>query len=398
MLIPHLYSIGFAMEKNKLFLRLLGFYFLFTMAFVHATSTPLFTLEPITPTSIPVPSNGTAVVQYTVTNMSSKPHTLKMVPITGMAQVTNVGNCADSFALTSKQSCTLTLQVNGAQMSPHYKGGPIVCQQGPNGKPNPNQCYQPSAANVLNVTVATPSVPTLYVGTQNGVYYSIDDGTTWVGTNPPAGGSAISSVVALSTILYAGSINGTVYSSFNNGTTWSPIVSPAPGYAVNALYVSANYKLYIASANGSIFICSLNGKNCTTTTPPATGFAVNAIFVATNALYAASANGLVYYSNNNGVTWVAINGQPDGSAVSSVYVAANTLYVGTANEYVYTSTSLTGGGAWTPYAQTVYSLFVNAAGSVVYAGTQGGFIYSLISGNEVGFVTYGPINSLYQLG
>ena len=46
---------------------------------------------------------------------------------------------------------------------------------------------------------------------------------------------------------------------------------------------------------------------------------------------------------------------------------------------------------------TVYSLFVNADGSVIDAGTQGGFVYSLSTGDELGFVTYSPINSLFFL-
>lgn len=386
------------MKKNKLLSGLLCFYSLFTMVFAHATSAPLFALSPITPTMIPVSSNGTAIVQYTVTNMSSKTHTLMMIPIAGITQITNAGNCPNPFVLTAKQACTLTLQINGNQLSSDFTVGPKVCQQGPNGNPNPNQCYQPSAEHFINIAVAGPRAPTLYAGTQNGnVYYSINDGATWTATNPPAGGNAVNSVVAMSTLLYAGTANGTVYSSFNNGNTWSPIAFPAPGFAVNNLYVSENYKLYIASANGNLYICALNGTHCVPTSPPAAGFALNGVFTTVNGLYAASANGNIYYSNNNGLTWTAINGQPDGSAVQTVYVAANTLYVGTANEYVYTSASLTGGGTWTPYAQTVYSLFVNN-GSIVYAGTQGGYVFSLSSGNELGFITYSPINSIYLLG
>ncbi|CEG58519.1 WD40/YVTN/BNR-like repeat-containing protein [Legionella fallonii] len=391
------------MKKNKLPLGLLCFiYSLCSPMFVHATAKPLFAISPLTFTTIPVSSNGTAIVQYTVTNQSSRSHTLTMVSNTSaVTQITSPGNCPKIFTLPAQQACTLTLQVNGNQIHSPVSGGPKICQLGPDGKPSPLLCYQPSDKNILNITVTAPPVPTFYAGTQNGrVYYSINNGDTWSETNPPAGGSAVNGVTAINGILYTGNANGNVYYSINNGNTWSTVVTPAPGFAVNGLFVSANYalyiyKLYIASGNGKIFICTLNGTNCAPTNPPAAGFAVNGVFVATNGLYAASANGSVYYSNNNGISWTAINGQPDGSAVKTVYVADNILYIGTANEYVYTSTSLTGGGSWTPYAQSVYSLLVNSDGSIVDAGTQGGYVFSLLSGNEVGFITYSPINSLF---
>jgi hypothetical protein len=388
------------MNKNKPFSALVYFiYFLFTMMSAHATSEPLLTFLPLTPTKISISNNGNAVVQYIVTNQSAKTHTLMMMPIKGITQITSAGTCSNPFVLTSKKSCTLTLNVSGTQIPDHITGGPKICQQGPNGKPSPLQCYQPSVANILNITLKGPQIPTLYSGMQNGaIYYSITEGITWSLASPPAGGSAVNSVVATSTILFAGAVNGTVYSSFNNGTTWASIVTPAPGFAVNNVYVASNNKLYIASAKGTVFICALNGTNCVSTTAPVAGFAVNGVFATTNALYAASANGSVYYSNNNGRTWVAINGQPDSSAVKAVYVAGNTLYVSTANEYVYRSTSLTGGGTWIPYAQTVYSLFVNTNGSAVIAGTQGGYVFSLSTGNELGFITYSPINSVYLFG
>lgn len=384
------------MKKNKLLTGLLYLIFLLsTIAFAHAA--PLFTFSPLTPTTIQVSNNGTAIVQYIVTNMSFKTHTLVMVPINGITQITNPGDCPNPFVLGGKQSCVLTLQVSGSQLSASMIGGPQVCQQGANGGPSPFLCYRPSPINILNITLLNQSqIPTLYAGAQNGnLYYSIDNGLSWAATTLPAGGAAINGVTATSTLLYAGAASGNVYSSSNNGATWSLVTTPAPGFAVNGLYVSANNQLYIASANGAVFICALNGSNCQATTPPAIGFAVNGIFATTDALYAASANGNLYYSSNNGLSWTAINGQPDTSPVQTVYVAANTLYVGTADEYVYTSTSLTGGGTWTPYAQTAYSLFANTSGSTVIAGTQGGYLFSLSTGNELGFITYTPINSVF---
>jgi hypothetical protein len=380
------------MKKHTLFLGLL--YFIFSITnIVHATSSPLFTLTPLTPTTIQLLKNSTATVEYIVTNMSSKTHTLMIEPVTGITQVTGSGNCASAFTLTAKQSCTLTLLIEGSQLSGSIVAGPRVCQQGSNGKPSPLLCYQPSPSNILTIVLITPP-GILYTGTENGnVFYSIDDGATWITTAVPAGGIAINAVFATNTTLYAGTANGHVYSSVNNGNTWSLIVTPALGFEVNGLYISTN-KLYIASANSSVFICALDGTQCTSTNSPS-GSSLNGVFATANALYVASDDGYVYYSTNNGVSWSAINGQPDSSAVKSVYVAANTLYVDTADEYVYTSTSLTGGGTWSLYAQTVYSLFVNSNASQIFAGNQAGYVFSLSTGTQLGFVESTGINSVF---
>lgn len=114
--------------------------------------TPLWTLEPLTATAIAVPANGSAMVQYRLTNQSSKPHTLTMQPIRGVTQITSGLNvCNNPFVFRGKNSCILSLQINGSQLDRPVTDGPVVCQQG-----NLNQCYRPSAINILRITQAPP--------------------------------------------------------------------------------------------------------------------------------------------------------------------------------------------------------------------------------------------------
>ncbi|HFF3078666.1 TPA: IPT/TIG domain-containing protein [Legionella pneumophila] len=123
----------------------------FMMTTVFA-GTPLWTFEPLTATTVAVPANGTAMVQYRVTNQSSKPHTLSMQPIRGITQITTGLNvCGNPFVLRGKNSCILSLQINGSQLNGAVTDGPVVCQQG-----NMNQCYRPSSTNILRITQASP--------------------------------------------------------------------------------------------------------------------------------------------------------------------------------------------------------------------------------------------------
>ena len=118
-------------------------------ALLHAGS-PVWTFTPLTATSISMPANGTATIQYQVTNQSTKSHSLVMTPITGIAQsTTGAGICSNSFTLPSKgSSCTLSLQVNGSQLTHSITDGPIVCEQS-----STLQCYKPSPSNVLNINL-----------------------------------------------------------------------------------------------------------------------------------------------------------------------------------------------------------------------------------------------------
>lgn len=140
-------------RKKTLFLnRLLAFLWSGLMLATAFAGTPLWTFDPLTATTIAVPANSVAMVQYRVINQSSKPHTLTMQPIQGITQITTGLNlCGNPFVLRGKNSCILSLQINGSQLNGSITDGPVVCQQG-----NLNQCYRPSSVNILRITQAPP--------------------------------------------------------------------------------------------------------------------------------------------------------------------------------------------------------------------------------------------------
>lgn len=100
---------------------------------------------PLTETTITVPANSTATVQYQVSNQLIDPLTLAMQSIPGITQMTIGGTCPNPFVLGYQQSCTLSLNINGNALTGNVIGGPVVCGG------IPNECYQPSA-NSLNIT------------------------------------------------------------------------------------------------------------------------------------------------------------------------------------------------------------------------------------------------------
>lgn len=98
--------------------------------------------------------SGTTTVKYTITNQSKKSHQLVIVPITGISQTSS---CHVGPAGGENSVCTLTLTTTYHSLPEQgVSGGPVLCQANPDGTPNANQCYQPSQADRLSITVKRP--------------------------------------------------------------------------------------------------------------------------------------------------------------------------------------------------------------------------------------------------
>ena len=120
------------------------------VAATSSLATPLLVYSPATPTTPILEVSDTAIVSYVVTSQDYKTTSWTMTPILGIVQLTGAAEeCSSPFVLGLNQSCTLDLQLSAAQMNEVTQGGPIACQSG-----NPLSCYQPSAANQLEVTVS----------------------------------------------------------------------------------------------------------------------------------------------------------------------------------------------------------------------------------------------------
>ena len=123
-----------------------------------------FTPNPSFPPTASVSPTGTASVMYTVSNNSSKAHNLVLKPQTGVSQN---GPCVLGPKGSGSASCTLSLTISGSAVpASGLFGGPVLCQANLDGTPGSNQCYQPSKANSLAITIAQ-GAPILSASTAN---------------------------------------------------------------------------------------------------------------------------------------------------------------------------------------------------------------------------------------
>ena len=269
------------------------------------------------------------------------------------------------------------------------------------------------ANHTIEVTFTRRGV--IYTGTLSGsVYFSTDNGLTWFNTAVPSLGSGVNSVFSTPNTLYVGSADSKVYYSTSNGTLWNSTTSVPGGVSVNSVFVvtiNGVPTIYVGTQDGKVYY-SIDGNTWTVTTANPGSGAVNSIFITPlNTIYAASEDGNVYYSINNGTSWNKING-PTTAPVQNVFATNSQLYINTRQtssnstlppgtidfEYAYFSNSLTDlNPTWTLFSQITYTLFVNSDASLIHAGTQDGYVFSLTTGDELGFITYSPITSLFFL-
>lgn len=163
-----------------------GFLFLMCFANVLNAGIPVWTFTPQTATSVVVSPSTSATVTYLVTNQSKITHSLVLEPITGVTQNTSGNHCKSPFVLRNLESCTLALNITGADLASDINDGPVVCQQGGIGL----ECYRPSYPNRLQVsfqnvdsvlTVSTSSL--LLKASGNPRVVTITNGSTYSAYN-----------------------------------------------------------------------------------------------------------------------------------------------------------------------------------------------------------------------
>lgn len=231
-------------HSNNIFLkRILAFLCSVFMITAVFAGTPLWTFEPLTATTVAVPANGTAVVQYRVTNQSSKPHTLTMQAIRGIAQITTGLNvCGNPFVLSGKNSCILSLQINGSQLNGPVTDGPVVCQQG-----NLNQCYRPSSTNILRITRGPVPMATISVNPTTLLFAENSTGDVTVTNNagsPVAAENVVATIPGGSNISVQSTTCGASLAvgtsctiTFASGTQEGPTTIPIAGDNTNTVNV-----------------------------------------------------------------------------------------------------------------------------------------------------------------
>jgi photosystem II stability/assembly factor-like uncharacterized protein len=197
-------------------------------------------------------------------------------------------------------------------------------------------------------------------------------------SNGPYGGRALS-LVDHSGNVFVGTQNG-VFKSSDNGATWTMAGTALMKQHVYDL-VSKGSSLYAPTDGAGIFVTTDMGATWTTknTGLPA-GLKVFSMFDAGTMLYAGTSMG-VYKSSNNGSTWSAANSFSQFYVTRSWAMMGDSLYAGTYGKGLWrthdngaTWTQVQNGFPTNPSLIYVYDLYVS--GDSIYASTSMGLYLS----------------------
>jgi len=240
----------------------------------------------------------------------------------------------------------------------------------------------------------------VYAATSHGVFYSSDNGITWL-TNDANWEMNIFSLVHSGSVLFAGFSDG-VYKSTDNGYNWYLSINGLPvNPNVQAMVVKSSY--IFATAGNGIYVSTNMGSNWSSSSLglPQTG--MNSIISCNNRLFTSCFLG-VYSSTDNGFHWDSCGTIPSIAfpSITSMCADSNEIIIATSYNGVFKSIDY--GANWIscsngiPSSGNQYALLnciyannnycitaMNHAGAMVSSNSGGNWIFSArgTSGSEV---------------
>ena len=262
--------------RMKLLTKAAIIFLAFVMMSAAEAGIPVWTFTPLTPTTFPVSDTGVATVQYIVQNQSHKAKRLVLLPMPGIQQT---APCNLNPKGQAGDTCTLSLLITGSALPAEgITGGPNLCQANPNGSPDPNQCYQPSSANILRITKggALPSNATITV-TPNTLIIAENSTSTVTVTNPLSSPVAANNVTAVippgSSISIQGNtcgaslaVNTSCTITFSSNMAEGPTSIAIKGSNTNTANVIVTVTPVIISVNPSQLLFAVNSTGDVTVT------------------------------------------------------------------------------------------------------------------------------------
>jgi len=218
----------------------------------------------------------------------------------------------------------------------------------------------------------------LFAGTNlGGVYFSTDNGTNWTQVNFGLGNHNVHALAVIDTNLFAGTDDG-VFLSPSNGAYWIPVSTGLTNKSINSITV-IDTNLY-AGTNEGLFISSNSGTTWTLT--GLTGETVNALAVIDTILFAGTDTSGVLRSTDNGANWEIVSNPEMDKYVGTLVVSNTDLFVGTSYGLYLTPTN---GNYWIPVNtglanKAIHTLLVKDTD--LFVGTSGGMYHSTNNGTN----------------
>jgi len=226
----------------------------------------------------------------------------------------------------------------------------------------------------------------IYVGTLNtGVWYSDDDGDSWLQVNDGFGPMSIRELSSIGTTLVAGTKGG-VFRKRVDEEELTAINDDFIGHQVDA-FAAMDGLLYVGGYIGNraeLFKSNDEGDSWIRITSKEMQHTVEALSVYGATLYAGTYGSGVFRSDDNGDTWTAVNeGLTDRTVSTLLVVNEDTIFAGTLMSGIFRTTD--GGDSWVETNTGLTNTTVGelaVIGKTIYAGMSERFVYSVNGGES----------------
>jgi len=270
---------------------------------------------------------------------------------------------------------------------------------------NYGSTFYPTASNLSSDGIKSCLVTNngIFAYTTRGIYKSTNYGNNWYGSNNGYSNINFKNVLAVDSIVIAGSENLGVYISRNYGSTWN-LISQFGNTASSYSYLYDANKIYLYNSSG--FVYSTNEGNSWITIPYPPSSTTSGHYYAKDSVIIYSTQDGIYKTTNFGVNWIKSDNGVTSPFVleSAVFINESVMFAQiidwSVNYLLFKSTN--GGVNWTqivnPYNNQNEIKFFTQNLNTIYAGTMSGLYASTNNGDSWTLKSNGmPISSVQGL-
>ncbi len=216
------------------------------------------------------------------------------------------------------------------------------------------------------------SETTIFAGTGDALFRSTNSGTTWTDVSSAFWKWGPTAVAVSGMDIFAGTAEG-VFHSADNGTTWMKKSNGLTTTSVQTLEFSGT-GLLAGTFLGGVFLSTDNGSSWTPASHGLTNLSIRCLGASGSNLFAGTLNG-IFRSSNNGTNWSEASYGVTASFVPSIVLNGKNLFAASYFGGVFRSTD--SGTTWTQVAVPApFTFFVSVAvsGTKLYAGSYDGVV------------------------
>ena len=224
----------------------------------------------------------------------------------------------------------------------------------------------------------------IYVGTLNtGVWYSDDDGDSWLQVNDGFGPMSIRELSRIGTTLVAGA-GDRVFRKTDNADELNAVYDDFVLEQIDA-FAAMESLLYVGGSvrnGGGLFRSNDEGNSWTRIAVKEMRHTITALAVFGATLYAGTYGSGVFRSDDKGNSWIAVNeGLTDRTVSTLLVVNEDTVFAGTSEGGIFRT--MDGGTSWVEINTGLTNTSVGEleiVGKTIYAGMSERLVYSIDDG------------------